>query len=533
MEYTTKDRRDLTKSILTQQTASENITKFKDVINVGYGVKVEEDASNRFIFHQINSQFTGYAYEYALSSGVYHPMLEIKEYSYKTANDDLTVFTDKTYWDSPKLQEACKLEQVTDFFTNLNESHTDYLPIHADKYSSWADDADCEEWTPTEQELFDAIRNMITYYGSGGTSASTSGANEIMASGDYSEFVPGDADASQPYMTVNLIEYVVGEGGYMDDAYDPIGDLILINGTDLNNFSYGKIIGTRMEPARILYAPFCTVGTIPAYAEMTSDYTASSSIILEVIHGMIDRLQEMYENIQRYLSYNPNENDADNQPIITSLSIVLGLITTWKDGGMVFSDISGLIDSIETDRSAIWSSRETYISTILGTGEIFDDLWNVLDMRMTKRMGSLRDIMMNEQGAQITFDIAAEKAGSVEWLKKFFIVRKCEQDGDWKRRVFIVDENDEFQVGDEVYLLSDNEDVPEIRATIDIIVDARLVDTTASTYDSETGDYVKSYYNVKKIFFKDAWKDGKVRLKRFFPDTYSTQESFRIIKQIT
>jgi len=41
------------------------------------------------------------------------------------------------------------------------------------------------------------------------------------------------------------------------------------------------------------------------------------------------------------------------------------------------------------------------------------------------------------------------------------------------------------------------------------------------------------YYPVKKVFFKDAWKNGEVKLKRFFSDEYKTSEGFRVIKQIT
>ena len=63
-------------------------------------------------------------------------------------------------------------------------------------------------------------------------------------------------------------------------------------------------------------------------------------------------------------------------------------------------------------------------------------------------------------------------------------------------------------------------------------VKARLEDILLSSYDESTGEIEKAYYPVKKIFFKDAWKEDEIKLKRYFPPIYKKTEGFRMIKQI-
>ncbi len=477
----------------------------------------------------VNSQLTGLAFEYALMTGYYHPMLEEKEYSYLSPNDEVTEFTKKYYWDSPKLQKAAKLEEGNEFHLNLREGSSVYYPIRPLKYSRWVDDTHSEVgiWSPKEQDLWNAIRSLVTWYNSGGSSGST----EVTIFGDYKEYEPGLPDLEQHYMTVGYTEYQAGEGGFMSDGYNPNGDLIFINPLDSENFAFGKILSSKTSPSRILFAPFAKKGEIPKNAEITSTYTSGNSMYIEVIKTMISQMEDYYKSIRRYLENNPNGNDTDNLPIKENIDAALSEISSWKESKKL-NEVNSLISTIEDSRSPLFSSRQTYINNFLNSADdLYEDRFNINDVRLSKRLGTLREIMKSEDRIEEIFRMNDEKKSHIGWMKKYFIVKKCEQDGDWKRRVFIKDPNDDFQVGDEVYLLTDDEEIPEIKATIEITVDARLEDLVNSSYNEETGEVKKEYYPVKKLFFRDAWKNGNVKVIRFFPNTYKSDEGFRVIKQ--
>lgn len=530
MEFTTEKRRQMTSSILEQEEMISNTEKYSDNINSAYGQKVAEDKTNREMFLTINSQLTGLAYEYALMTGKYHPMLEEQEYEYTVANDEMTEFSTAKFWDSDKLQRAANLEEGNEFHLNTREDTSVYYPERPVKYSHWVDDShsDVSLYSPTEQELWDAIRSLVTWYNSGGSSGST----EVTIFGEYKNYEPGLSDLEQPYMTVGYTEYQSGTVGFMTDGYDPVGDMILINQIDSSNFAFGKIVASKSSPSRILFSPFCSKGTIPNNAEITSTYVSGDSIYIEVIQSLIDELEKAYTYIRRYLENNPNGNDTDNLPIKTNIDSMLSLITAWNEN-KTLSEVNTLIGSIETARTTLFPTRQTYINTFLNSAdEIYQDRFQVLDMRLSKRMGTLREMMKSKDRIGELYRITDEKKGQVGWFKKYFTVKKCEKDGDWKRRVFIVDPDDDIQVGDEVYILTDDESVPEMKAIVDIIVEARLEDTIRSSVDTETGEILKEYYAVKKVFFRDAWKDDEVKVKRFFPDTYKTSDGFRIIKQV-
>jgi len=530
MEFTTEKRRKITASILEQESNAETTDSYSDNINAAYGQKVEDDESNREMFITINSQLTGLSFEYALMTGYYHPMLEEQEYHYIIPNDDWTEFENKSYWDAPKLQKAGNLEEGNEFHLNTREDTSVYYPERPIKYSRWVADTHSEVgvWSPTEQELWDAIRSLVNWYNSGGSSGST----EVTIFGEYKSYEPGIEDNLQPYMTVGYTEYQSGGGSFMSDGYNPDGDLILINPTDNANFAFGKILSSKTTPSRILFAPFVVKGAIPDNSEITSTYTASDGVYIDVIYSMIEQLEYHYKAIRRYLENNPNGNDTDNLPIKEDFDSILSGIESWKET-QTLGDINTLIGDIESLRTAVYVSRQDYINTFLGSAnELYQDRFEINDMRLSKRMGTLREVMKSKDRIGEIFRINDEKKGQIQWLKKYFIVKKCEKDGDWKRRVFVKDPNDDIQVGDTIYILTDNVDIPEIKATVDVIVEARLEDLMGATVNEQTGEVYKEYYPVKKIFFRDAWKDGVVKVKRFFPNTYLSDENFRIIKQV-
>lgn len=528
MEFTTQKRREMTSSILEQENMISQTEKFSDNINSAYGQKVKEDKTNREMFLTINSQLTGLAYEYMIMTGYYHPMLEEQRYTYTQANDDMTEFTEGEYWDSPKLQKAANLEEGNEFHLNIREDTSTFYPERPLKYSRWVNDLHSEvsTFSPTEQDLFNAIRSLHNWYNSGGTSGST----EVTIFGEFKSFIPDTPDTEQPYMTVGYTEYKAGQGGFMSDGYNPDGDLILINPTDNQNFSFGKIISSKSSPSRILYAPFCSIGVIPDNAVITSTYTSGNGIYIKVILRVIDRLNEFYNNLSRYLENNPNVED--NRLVLENVNEVKNKIMVWNST-QDMNVLLDLVNEIESLRTGMYISRTSYINTFLSNAnELYEDRFEILDMRLSKRMGTLREMMKYQDRIGELFRIKDEKKGQVGWFKKYFIVKKCERDGDWKRRVFIVDPEGDIEVGDEVYLLTDNEEIPEMKATVDIIVEARLEDLLSSSVNEDTGEVLKEYYPVKKIFFRDAIIDDKIKPKRFFPNTYRADEGFRLIKQI-
>lgn len=531
MEFTTEKRRTITSSILETNELIDQTSKFSNNINAGYGIQVVKDKTNRELYRTINSQLTGFAYEYKYMTGKYHPQLEEIKYTFTKANDTLTEFTEEEYYDSPKLQSAGSLEDGNEFHLNLREDTTTYYPERPLKYSRWTDDDHDEvtDYSPTEEDLFNAIRSLISFYNNGGSG----GSSEITIYGDYSEYIPGEKDMNQPYMTVGYSEYVTGGGVFMANGYDPVGDIILINPLDSNNYTFGKIISSKTEPSRILYAPYVNEGIIPKNSVLSSTYTIGNSMYPLVIKKLIDKLETIYTDILRYLNSNPEGTSVDNQPIMDEVSEVIEMITMFNAlESSTLGDIIVLIDGIESKRLQNKQNRIDYIQNYLSTHEdLYEDRFKVLDMRLSKRMGTLREMMKAVGNIGEIFRISDEKGSQVEWLKKYFTVHKCESDGDYKRRVFVVDPTDDFSIGDNVYLLSDNEGVAEIYATIDVIVEARLEDILNSSYDESTGEMIKEYYSVKKLFFKDAWKNEEVKLKRFFPPEYKSSEGFRVIKQ--
>jgi hypothetical protein len=531
MEFTTEKRRELTSSVIKQNDMVLNSEKFSNNINSALGTKVEEDASNREVFLTLNSELTGLAYEYRYITGKYHPRLDEQEYKYIEATDR-NEFIEKSYWDCQKLQDAAALREDNEFHMNLSEGSSDFYPTHPEKYSKWFDDDDEDfvyDVTPTEQEMFNTIRGVLGWFNSGGNSGHT---QDLTIYNEFRTYVEGAE--KQQYMTVGFLEYTAGTPTYMSDGYNPIGDLIYINKQDENNFCLAKIIDAKRQPSRILIAPFFIKGEIPNDAIITSNHTQGDDKYIKLSHELINELERIYKTIKRYLKNNPNKNLASNADMIENIDSVLELIKNFRDGDVFnVGRILGFVNDLEELRQPLWNNRIEFIRNFLTAREsLYSDRFKIIDMRLSKRMGTLREMMKIETGITEVFRITNEKKDQVDWFKKYFIVRKCERDGDWKRRVFIIDPDNDFHEGDIVYLLTDNPKVPEIQALIDVTVMARLDDPNLLKVDEKTGEPIKSYYPVKKLFFKDAWKNGEVKLIRFFSDDYKTSEGFRVVKQV-
>lgn len=529
MNFTTEKRRELTSSIAQEAKQTELFEKGGDAMNSIYGQKVEEDKTNRELFRLVNSQLSGYAFEYGLMTGYYHPMLLEEEYKYIVAtNEHMTETEERTFWGCPKMRSAAALEEGNEFHLNLNEGSTVWYPEHPLKYSRWVNDTheEVSMFSPTEDEYFDMIRNLITWYNSGGSG----GGSEITIFGAHAHFSLGLEMSKQPYMTVGYTEYIAGGGGFMTDGYDPIGDIITVNGGDINNFSIGKVVDAKTSPSRILYVPYVIVGEIPDNSVITSTYVVGSPIYLEMIANIMQEMLKKYRDVERFLQKNPDGDIIENVDVLEEIGIVIGLLEGWLETS-VLNDLNGVITSIETLRHSSRELRKSYIVDFLvNHPELYEDRFKIMDIRLSKRMGTLREVMRNRENIDFMFAIQREKSGFLEYFGKYFLTIKCELDGDWKRRVFIQDPRGIFSVGDEVYILTDDIDIPEIRAVIDVIVNARL--QIQSSKMDEKGEPIIEYMSCKKIFFKDAWLNGEVKMKRFFPTTYLIADNFRIIKQI-
>jgi len=531
MEFTTEKRREMTSSVLKQNDFVDNSVEFSNNISSSMANAVDEDKTNREIFISLNSELTGYAYEYKYITGKYHPMLEETEFPYVAAEDN--EFVEKTFYDSKKLQDAAALLEDNEFHLNLSEGSTVYYPEHPVKYSHWVADDHEEVSTviPTEQNIFDIIRTVLGWYNAGGTSGL---AQNLTIYNEFKTHIDGVPENKQTYMTVGFQEYTVGSSPYMSDGYNPSGDVVYINYLDPNNYSLAKIIGAKKQPSRILISPYFVKGTIPDNAIITSNHPQGDQKYILLSHELINKLEEIYKNILMYLTNNPNKGSAINVLTLANINACLDLIKTLRDGDMFnVGRLLGFVSDIEGLRVPTWTDRTVYIVDYLTTRtDLYEDRFKIIDMRLSKRMGTLREMMKIKGGVEEIYRISDEKKDQVDWFKKYFMVRRCERDGDWKRRIFIIDDNDDFNEGDEVYLLSDNESVPEIKATIDVIITARLDDQAKTKLDEVTGEVTKEYYPVKKIFFKNAWKDGEMKLIRFFSDEYKSLEGFRIIKQL-
>lgn len=526
MIMNTAKRREMTSAIASQEKVVSETKKFSKNINSAYGMKVEEDTTNREMFLSINSQLTGLAFEYKYLTGYYHPQLEEQQYDY-VFTVDLINFVDKTFWDSKLVRDAANLEEGNEFHKNINEDTTEIYPEKPLKYSRWVNDShsDVSIWNLTEQEIIDTIRTLQAMKITGGSL----GNNEITIYGEYNKYIPDIREDKQKYMTVGYSEYISGSGGFMSDGYNPNNSLIIINKEDPNNFAFGKIINSKIQPSRILFVEYFLVGSIPENSRVTSEILIEDSFIDIITKELISQFDLALKSTKRYLNNNPTNNLESNIEALDNVNTSIELIKDYFNNDI---EITSLVDSLEQIRNSFKEARIQFINDFLSNNpELYRDREKVLDMRLSKRMGTCREYMKTLDRIGSINKIANEKSEQIGWMKKFFTSRACERDGDWKRRVFIIDPDNDFKVGDEVYILTDNPEVKEIKATIDVIIDARLNDEKLTTYDEETDTTNKVYYDVKKIFFKNCWLDGKVKYKRFFPNTYKTEEGFRIIKQ--
>jgi len=525
-EFTTEKRRDLTRSngLISDSHVEEALGANFDV---AYANEVKKDKTNNELFRRFNSELTGLAYEYRYLSGKYHPTLDEIEITYTDLDNSGNDYITKTYWDNLKLQSAANLDAGNEFHLNIREGTTVSYPIRPDKYASWVDDTHeyVSDFETTEDKLISMVRTLDTWYSSGGGSGNV----ETKISGSYSEIQLGVADDKQIYMPVGYEAYQADpNSGYMSSGYDTTGEIILINSGDLFNFSFGKIVSSKEKPSRILFAPYGKKGTIPDDATVTSTFDSGTQIITFIAVEVIGTLKAYYEMVIHYLDYNPNDEESSNIEALSTINSVIDLIEIWEadSNKILFTTMISLMDAIEAIRtSTVKSNRITYINSYLPTvSNIYEDRFNVIDLRLSKVGGTLKELMTSNRGASIINTVLQEHNNATEWYSEFFVVMRARKDGEYYRRLFVDDftpSASTIQVDDMCYVLSNNEDVPEIYAKVTHITEGKLIDTVNSEYNTDgTSNIV--YISCKKIFFEGV----------IFNKSYLMSDDLRIIKEI-
>lgn len=524
-DFTTEQRRSMTSSnpaLATEQQAEYMNIQLDDT----YALKINEDKSNNNIFRIINSEVTGLAFEYRYIEGKYHPALDEQEYFYKESEgedeNNMEIVT-KSYWDNKSLQSGAGLEEDNEWHLNTREGTTVKYPIRPEKYASWVNDSHeyVTDFETTESNMIAMIRTLDTWNTSGGGT----GNMETSVFGEYFEKILGKSDDKQPYMTVGYTAYQSDPNdGYMTPGYDKTGELILINTGDVENFSFGKVVASKDLPSRILFVPYGRVGSIPDDADITSTFSSGSQIISLIAEQVVLNLMWYYETSRQYLNLNPHKNDINNQPVLDSLDSTINFLELWEidDNRATFTVMLQLMTDIEAVRTpAILTNRKAYVNAYLGTSpDLYLERFDVIDLRLTKDMGTLKEIMSALGGGDTIDNIFDDREQAALFYTKFFVVKQAIQDGDYYMRIF-TDDADNISIGDECYVLTDDEDVPELFATVTDIVDGRIVDQLNTIYDSD-GNVTYAYTECKKIFFG----------KTLFSTKYLTTDQFRIIKEI-
>ena len=522
-EFTTEERRRLTSTDPTSLDKSQEEVLDARIDN-SLALKVKEDETNNSVFRITNSELTGLAFEYRYLTGYYHPTLDETEYFYNETEEGDYTPTLKSYWDSQKLQDAGSLIPGNEFHLNVREGTTVKYPIRPEKYASWVLDTHeyVSPFETTEAKLIAMIRTLDTWNTSGGGS----GTFESTIFGDYKELILGEDDDNQNYMTVGYVGYQSDpNNGYMTQGFEETGEIILINGSDSENFSFGVVVGSKDLPSRILFSSYGKIGEIPEDSSITSTFTAGQSINNSIAETIVFSLKNYYTMIKHYLDNNPNKDDTDNQPVMDSIVNVLALIETWEEVASRddFSVMIQLMDDIELERTAtIISNRISYITPHLnGLSALYTKRFEIIDVRLSKNMGSLKEMMIIARNTETVFSIIQDKKDSKILYSSYFISKQSLRDGDYFMRIF-VDDVDGLSIGEECYILTNNPEVKEIKATIDDIVDTVIDDTSKPVSYDSVGNLIFADYPCKKVFFNDE----------IFGKEYLKADYFRIVKEI-
>jgi len=506
--FTTDQRRTLTASVLETESFTTDLYYVNQQFYLAEEDKIKKDKTNREMFRYLNSSLTGLAYEYAYIHGKYHARLD--ESLYISSNPDSSSAIN--YYDSEKLRNAAKLTETTEFFSDITKSATNYNPLEPDRYAEWHDDTtDFDTYVfdffRTEVEQFNAINTLLTYYSSGHTGSSTATTEALVF---YDETIATTSQGNMTYAT-----------GFVTE-----GDYILIK-EDTDNFIFGKIVEPVNSSGNFIIDKYVQIGNPSATFSITGDYTASDEFILTIIEELVEIYKNHLITLERYLNYNVNRGTSGDDALSDIQSMLVKIVDWEADKEVDFTTATSTLVSdfgIERNAAGIFSTRASAIDTYMKLAARDTDYSNrftLIKNRINKKSGTLKDLMEIILGIEETSNILSDKAGHLSVINDYFVVKKIQADGDGKRRIFVSDITN-LSLNDTVYVLSDDENVPELECEIDLITDGILDDYSQVYYD-DLGNIKREFIDIKKIFFKN---------NVIVTSDYLMSDNLRLIKEI-
>lgn len=539
---TTQERRKITSNEAQNIKNKDQREMIKNNFFSEYGDLIEKDESNRNQFLSLNSQLTGLTYEYNNLLSIYSPLLEEKKYNYKKKRDNkpkegeteseyyyrskesLFNFEEKSFWDSFLLHYTLNNTLGYNFFEDENQYPEDFL---------FFKENDLPELFNSEINIKNEILSVIEY------NYNISENKETYLISDFFYYMPFLKE--QNYIILN------------DPTSFNINDKIIIKSDD--GISYGIVLD-KIDDS-ILFCPYFIKGVL---SEESSVYTyLDDEDKKTIIDGLISEIISINENILRYLE---NNEDKKNEDIIAydDILYILDEISKLNYSFMNYDDVSNFFNDYFKDEDFI-NNRINHIRKVLNNeyeeeNEENEDTGNELEKylseiysswkpegrdKYTERLDILKKRINIEEKrgtlllannsykkSELLLKKEEEKEKDSEVFQPFHIIL-CENDGDYFRRVFVKDEADLLSIGDKVFILTDDEEVPEVFATIDDITRGRLPDMHDFSLSKKTKDIELKKYELKKVFFNNFYINGK-KIRRYkFSDKYKTLDGFRIL----
>ena len=386
---------------------------------------------------------------------------------------------------------------------------------------------------PTEENLYDMIIELETWHTTGkyleGTGEEYSPEYYTDYFGDPREYIDFYGEYEE-FFNDGRVEKFIDIDFY--GAKELTNNFILIV-SDNTNFAFGKVVKQEADGSKILFTPYCKNGVLSDGGKIYFYFEIGDDRIKDIMYEIFMNIKKIYNETISSIERSLIKNSSNDNEII-NLNNHLEKLENIED--LTISELKSLAVEIFTtdNRSVEITDRSHYIYTYISSNTLkFTDMYNtrmkIIKSKINKKNGTLRTLMLNSEGLSKLY-ILVGKELEID-LNNYMIVKRSILSGDNTNRIFI-DDADDFEINDEVYLISDNENMPQIRCYISHIEDGYLKDIENSGYDFEQLTFEQKFKSVKKLFFRDMTIRNKTWPKRNIPPTYSYEEYFRILKHI-
>lgn len=513
----TEIRRKMTSVIAENKKESENQNRFKNNIYADVGEYVKKDEINRNIFLEINALITGMTYEYNHYSKTHHPLLEEFKYKYFRKEEEYPRFNEETmtemeyalkakdsvnkiiedeYWDSFVLHQTGLKSSDYIFYWELDEeTGEEIISENPYRYSNWNLSSEyIKDYHINEFDLLNNLLYIIDFDNNKNDS--------FLLINDFIKYSYDSINNSRMFINKELLE----------------NDFLFFG--DENDFSYGII--KEVTGKKFYYHEFVGKGNYN-FSKGTNNITEFKTLLIESI---LNKLKEININMIRY----SKNSKLDNSDVINLYEDVVNYIENFSD--YTSTGINDFINNYPKD-SIFINDRMTEIDNYLSNNSNkYLERNEIISQRInTSYKGTLADILSRISGIDRAMkERERERENNLKMYNKYFDVYLCKKDGDGYRRVFINKEHT-LKKGDFVYLLTDNAEIPEIYAEVDLIVDGRVVDNMDFDYNEKTNEIKYKYIHVNKIFFKNFQVNGKNKKRYVIPNKYKFTDNFRVINQ--